>query len=433
MWNKPQFFLPSPRSLVWVFTLIIFFGIAVYVLTIGWLDVNEWWAFLIGAPFALALAATLSAWVAQPMRQLARAANEWFAEVEQGMAELKSQHSQAQAILDSMVEGVCALDREGRVLWINRSAERLFSLQPQDATGKRLAELIRQPQVETLVADVLAKQQPETREVQVLGPAEQTIRFQATPCEGAEAAAALVVVAQEVTEVRRLERMRRDFVANVSHELKTPVTSIKGLTETLLGGALEDAANNRRFVTLIDDDATRLTRLIDDLLELSQIESKVAPLNVQPVELRKLFEELEVRFRNQLAAKQVTFELKIPTGLPPVKGDPDKLRQIFVNLLDNAIKFNRASGRVTVTAQPDQGWMHVTVADTGTGIPDADLPRIFERFYRVDKARSRELGGTGLGLAIVKHLAELHQGRVTVASRLGEGSAFTVTLPAHAP
>ncbi len=263
----------------------------------------------------------------------------------------------------------------------------------------------------------------------VLGPVEQTIGFQVAPCEAAEGGASLVVVAQDVTDVRKLERMRRDFVANVSHELKTPLTSIKGLVETLLNGALEDTGNNRRFVSMIDEDATRLTRLIDDLLDLSQIESKSTPMRLQPVALHLFFEELETRFRNQLDAQGVVWDLKVPSGAPRIEADPDRLRQIFVNLIDNAIKFNKPNGRVAISADADAAWVRITVADTGAGIPEKDLPRIFERFYRVDKARSRELGGTGLGLSIVKHLVELHRGRIDVTSQAGMGTAFVVTLP----
>jgi two-component system phosphate regulon sensor histidine kinase PhoR len=260
------------------------------------------------------------------------------------------------------------------------------------------------------------------------------VRFQATPCATADpGGTSLVLVAQDVTEVRRLERMRREFVANVSHELKTPLTSIKGLLETLLSGALEDPANNRRFVTIIDEDASRLGRLIDDLLELSQIESKAGALRLQPVPLRPLLDALLQAFRPQLDARQVTVRVDVDGDFPPVEADPDRLRQILSNLIDNAIKFNAPRGTVTIRASRDNGMARIAVTDTGLGIPAGDLPRVFERFYRVDKARSRELGGTGLGLAIVKHLVELHRGRVMVESRLGQGSTFTVFLPLAGP
>ncbi|MBI4598549.1 MAG: phosphate regulon sensor histidine kinase PhoR [Candidatus Omnitrophica bacterium] len=349
--------------------------------------------------------------------------------IQQQLRQLESQRQQAQAILDSMGEGVVALDREGQVLWLNGSAQRLLELTPDQAKGKRLTELLRHPELDDVVREALTQQRPASREIQTFGPREQAIRFQATPCEDQTAAAALVVVAQDVTEIRRLEGVRREFVANVSHELKTPLTSIKSLTETLLTGALEDAQNNRRFVTMIDQDATRLTRLIDDLLALSQIESKATPLNLQPVNLRVLIESLLPMFAQPMQERHITMEVLIPADAPQVQADSDRLRQVFVNLIDNAVKFNTPSGRVSIRAQISEEQIRILVEDTGAGIPEQDLPRIFERFYRVDKARSRELGGTGLGLAIVKHLVELHHGTVDVRSQPGQGSTFTVTLP----
>jgi len=350
-------------------------------------------------------------------------------QLERRVQELESQRNQAQAILQSMVEGVCAVDRDGRLLWFNASAQRLFSIEPSNTMGKRLTELFRQPELDGLIREVLERHQPSSREIQVFAPQEQAIRLQATPCEGGHGGAVVVLVAQDVTQMRRLEGMRREFVANVSHELKTPLTSIKGLVETLLNGALEDSANNRRFVALIDEDTTRLAQLIDDLLSLSQIESKAVPLNLQPVDLRRLIDELATRLRQQCQDRQVTLHVTIAPDAPRVQGDPERLRQVFMNLLENAVKFNTPGGCVTVNAHQDDSILCVEVEDTGVGIPEQDLPRVFERFFRVDKARSRELGGTGLGLAIVKHLVELHRGGVTVRSRLGHGSTFTLTLP----
>lgn len=421
---------PAPAlSFFFVFFLIIWISIALFVVLISWLDVREPAAILIGSGFALVAAGMIAGLTSQPVKAALDEISLQRRQSDERLQALEAQSSQAQAILDSMVEGVCVLDGEGRVLWVNPSAEKLFNVQSKEATGKRLAEVFRQPELESMIGQVLQQRKPLVQEVGIVGPVQQTMSFQIAPCEGGAGGASIVVVAQDVSDVRKLESMRRDFVANVSHELKTPLTSIKGLVETLLSGALEDSANNRRFVALIEEDAARLTRLIDDLLELSQIESKATPLRLQPVALRQFFEELEARFRNQLDAKGVFWDLKVPTGTPLVEADPDRLRQIFVNLFDNAIKFNKPNGRVTVSADADAAWVRITVADTGAGIPESDLPRIFERFYRVDKARSRELGGTGLGLAIVKHLIELHHGRIDVVSRSGEGSAFTVTLP----
>ncbi len=358
-----------------------------------------------------------------------REINRMAEQVQRRVQELESQRNQAQAILESMVEGVAALDRDGRILWLNASAQRLFGVTTEQAAGKRLAELFRQPEIEALIKEVLSQRRPAVREVQTFPPQERSMRFQAVPCEGGTMDAALVLVAQDITEMRRLEGMRREFVANVSHELKTPLTSIKGLVETLLSGALEDAANNRRFVSLIDEDATRLARLIDDLLALSQIESRAVPLRVQSVNVRELVDHIAARFRAQLQERRVVFDNQITDSAPAVRGDVERLHQVFMNLFDNAVKFNTTGGRITVTADVQGAFLAVAVQDTGIGIPEADLPRIFERFYRVDKTRARELGGTGLGLAIVKHIVELHQGSVSVQSRLGQGTTFAVSLP----
>jgi len=362
-------------------------------------------------------------------RPLRRAITTMADQVEHRLKDLEFQRHQAQAILESLAEGVFALDREGRVLWLNSSAQRLFDMPPTRVEGKRLVELLRPAGLEDLIQDVLTHGRPAVREVHLFSPQEQAVRFQATPCEGGEGGAALVLAAQDVTEIRRLEGIRREFVANVSHELKTPLTSIKGLVETLLGGALEDPGHNRRFVSLIDEDAQRLSRLIDDLLELSQIESKAAPLRLQPVRLSGLIEELAPAFQPQLQKHQVTLDLAMPPQTPQVQGNPERLRQVFVNLIDNAIKFNKPGGRIMIAARRVGPSLEITVEDTGVGIPEQDVPRIFERFYRVDKARSRELGGTGLGLAIVKHLVDLHRGTVSVRSRPGHGCVFTLTLP----
>ena len=367
------------------------------------------------------------AWVSRMIGERGQALSAMTDQLISRVRELESQRNQAGAILESMVEGVCALDGKGRVLWLNPSAQRLLGFGPLHASQPLLADLFRQPELEALISDVLQRRSPATCEVRAFTPSERLIRFQAAPCDGGEAA--LVLVAQDVTEMRRLEGLRREFVANVSHELKTPLTSIQGLVETLLGGALEDPAHNRRFVTMIEEDTKRLSRLIDDLLELSQIESKAVPLQMRPVDLRALLDELAERFRQPLQEHQVTLEIALAADTPTVPADPERLRQVFLNLLDNAIKFNAPGGRVSVRAERRNEVLRVAVQDTGIGIPPADLPRLFERFYRVDKARPRQMGGTGLGLSIVKHLVDLHRGTVEVESQPGRGSTFTVCLP----
>ena len=355
--------------------------------------------------------------------------NEMAAQLNRRLQDLESQRHQAQAILESLGEGVLALDARGIILWLNPAAQRLFQLEPAIATGKPLTALVRQVELERLIQDALEQRRPVVRELPAFLPEARAVQFHATPCEGGANGPRLVLVAQDVTEIRRLEGLRREFVANVSHELKTPLTSIKSLVETLLSGALDDPAHNRQFVAMLDEDATRLTRLIDDLLALSQLDSRAVPLRVEAVNVRRLLEDLAGRLAPLLRDHAVQLEVHLPSETPAVEGDAERLRQVFLNLLENAVKFNRSGGSVTVSAIAEGPTLRISVADTGLGIPETDLPRIFERFYRVDKARSRTLGGTGLGLAIVRHLVELHHGQVTVSSRLDQGSVFTVTLP----
>ena len=238
-----------------------------------------------------------------------------------------------------------------------------------------------------------------------------------------------VVVLHDVTELRRLERVRQDFVANVSHEFKTPLTAIQGFAETLLGGALEDPKNNRRFLEIMRDHANRLARLTDDLLKLARIEAGKLELEFSPVGVIEFIERCAETALMKASRKQITLDIEIPPGLPPVRGDASLLRDVLQNLVDNAIQYTPPGGRIRVSARVNSSEMVIEVADTGIGIPLIDQERIFERFYRVDAARSREAGGTGLGLSIAKHIIDAHNGRLWVESTVGEGSRFSFSIP----
>jgi len=345
------------------------------------------------------------------------------------LAELTTQRNQATTIVESMAEGVIALDAQGRLVLFNPAAGRLLGATAETVVGRSLFETIRQRELHELARAVLQHRQRATRDVTLFQPQERFLRVHGMPCGGAgPTGPSAILVIQDVTEHVRYDQLRKEFVANVSHELKSPLTSIRSLTETLLGGALEDPANKRRFVQLIDEDATRLSRLIDDLLALSQIESQAVPLKLAAVPLKPLVESVIASCQSAMAQRGIQCERALPESLA-VRADADRLRQILANLLENAIKYNKDHGSIQVTATREREMIKVTVSDTGIGIPAHDLPRIFERFYRVDKARSRELGGTGLGLSIVKHLVESHHGTVSVESRFGHGSAFSFTLP----
>ncbi len=238
----------------------------------------------------------------------------------------------------------------------------------------------------------------------------------------------LMLFLQDITEEKRLETIKKDFVANVSHELRTPLASIKGYSETLLDGGIDDERTHRDFLGVIDRHATRMSRIIDDLLILSRLESDQMEIVRTEVDLRELLCSTEKSFKKEAKDKGIGITAEIPEDLPKVRGDRDRLEQVVVNLLDNAIKYTPSGGSVRLKARSAGGGVSVDIEDTGIGIPEDDMPRIFERFYRVDKARSRELEGTGLGLAIVKHIIQGHNGKLHVKSTLGEGSTFSFSI-----
>ena len=238
----------------------------------------------------------------------------------------------------------------------------------------------------------------------------------------------LLLFLRDITEEMRVEAIKKDFVANVSHELRTPLASIKGYSETLLDEGLDDIDNSKEFLRIIDKHATRMSRLIDDLLILSRLESQQISVECAPLDVIDLIGSSVSGFSKQARDKGIELSSKVAEDLPSALGDRDRLEQVMVNLLDNAIKYTPAGGEVSVSAYMESGAIRIDVADTGIGIPVKDLPRIFERFYRVDKARSRELGGTGLGLAIVKHIIQGHGTRVWVESESGNGSCFSFML-----
>jgi two-component system phosphate regulon sensor histidine kinase PhoR len=337
---------------------------------------------------------------------------------------------QAEAILESLAEGVVAVDAQADFVSINPAARALLGMGSQAVIGHSLFETVRQRDLHDLVREVMASGRLILRDLPLFVPRERILRVQGVPCSApGPGGARVVLLLQDVTDQHRYDQLRREFVANVSHELKSPLTSIRSLTETLLDGGLEDPGCNRRFVSLIEEDSTRLARLIDDLLILSQVESRAIPLRLSAVDLSQVVQNL-LAPREVLIAER---KLRIISRLDPdlqVRADPDRLRQVLDNLLDNAIKYSPQGGRVEILAYPvEQHRVEVRVHDQGPGIPAEARGRVFERFYRVDKNRSRELGGTGLGLSIVKHIVESHGGRAWVEGTVGEGSQFCFTLP----
>jgi two-component system phosphate regulon sensor histidine kinase PhoR len=288
--------------------------------------------------------------------------------------------------------------------------------------------VIRNNDIAGVISSVLEKGKPVSCEIALIFPVRRVFEVNATAIFSNAAIDGCLVVIHDITEIRRLETIRKDFVANVSHELKTPLTSIKGFVETLLEGALEDKENNRNFLKIIQEHAERLNSLVDDLLSLSYLESKEMLLEKQALNLRRLLDEVISGFKAQLKKKDIEIKNELSDSVE-VDADKHRIGQVFINLIDNAIKFNKEKGKIRIYSQPENAKIKVIVEDSGIGIPEKDIPRIFERFYRTDKARSRSLGGTGLGLSIVKHIIELHSGNVGVESTEGLGSRFFFTLP----
>jgi two-component system phosphate regulon sensor histidine kinase PhoR len=363
--------------------------------------------------------------------ELGRTLNLMAERLSDKIQDLEGERTKVAAILDSMVEGVIAIDQRGRMVLMNHAARRIFDLGREAVEGRRLLEIVRHKEILDLVADSKGSdaEGAHRREIDTGPPVDRILDVHASAIALAPSGQGILLVLHDVTELRRLERVRTEFVANVSHELRTPLTSIRGYLETLLDGALEEPVNARRFLEIAHTHAERLSRLVDDLLQLSDIETGKLVFKRTPLSLHDVAAEVVTFFEKQAAQKGLTLLNNVPHDMR-LEADWDRLTQIFVNLVDNAVKYTPGKGGITLGAERRaHGFVHVWVVDTGIGIPSMDLPRITERFYRVDKARSRELGGTGLGLAIVKHLVQAHGGELWLESELGKGTTVNFSLP----
>jgi len=336
---------------------------------------------------------------------------------------LTDERNRSAAILGSMIEGVAVVGGDERIIYCNAAFEQILELPEGSSKGKKLVEALRQAELVTLVRQVLPGGEEITGEVEVGTVRPRSFSVTAAPVHAAGPSSAVLVL-HDISELRRLERVRQDFVANVSHEFKTPLTAIQGFAETLLGGALDDLANRKRFVEIIREHAVRLARLTDDLLKLSRIEAGRLELEWRPIRVEALVNSCIETARLKAESRGLQIHVNLPAGLPPVRGDGAQLGEVLQNLLDNALQYTPSGGQIEVTASSNDHEVTLTVADTGIGIPESDLARIFERFYRVDAARSREAGGTGLGLAISRHIVDAHGGRIWVESAVGQGSRF---------
>lgn len=342
--------------------------------------------------------------------------------------DIEEEKAKLDAVLSSMLEGVMLVDARGVVLLMNPALRKLFfvDIAPE---GRRSVEIIRNSMVSGMLEKLLkGPDRFAERDVFVGFPEEKILKVNGVSIRSSGKPEGAVLVFHDITERRRLEKMRQDFVANVSHELRTPVASIKGYAETLLEGALDDPQHAREFAGIIRDNSDRLVSLINDLLDLAKIESGKLPMVFMPVDLKPVVLRCLGVLEKNISRKCIQILLEIPESSPKVRADEDRLAQVFLNLLDNAVKYTPDQGVITVRILPGEDLVRVEIADTGVGIPADDLPRIFERFYRVDKARSRDLGGTGLGLSIVKHIIHGHGGEVKVTSAPGKGATFSFTL-----
>lgn len=345
---------------------------------------------------------------------------------------LENSKGRLAVILEYMGSGVVLVERSGRVVLLNPAARDFLGIQEEDYLNESQVKVIQNYALSQLISDVLESWDAQHQEISLFYPEERIMDVTVAPVIGEnKEPRGVVVVLHDITEIRWLERMRSDFVANISHELKTPVTSIKGFAETLLEGALYNHRAAEEFVHIINEESERLARLVNDILEISKIEFKeIKPCRIileLTKEIKEIADLIQPRFRRAV----LSLEVELPRDPVFVQADPDLTRQVLENLLDNSLNYTPEGGRVTVRLLPGFDEVVTVIEDTGIGIPAEDLPRIFERFYRVDKARSRKSGGTGLGLSIVKHAVSAQGGRVWAESELGKGSRFYFSLPAE--
>jgi two-component system, OmpR family, phosphate regulon sensor histidine kinase PhoR len=420
---------------------------------------NRWMASIavLAAAATVALAAWITAQATEPLRQLkavsdalvagnydrrptlpttsagefgaiARALSEANLRLARGERQLRSTSQTQATVLEGMTESVIAVDRTEHVLFANASAGRLLGFRPEAVQGLPLLEAVRSHELREAVQRAIRSGKLSTCELTWRVGAPRSFDVLATPLPG-DPPPGVVLVLRDVSELKRLERLRHQFIANVSHELKTPLSSIRAYTETLLGGARNDPAHCERFLTRIDEQAVRLQELILDMLSLARIESGQMALDLADVSVARVVRRCVADYEPQAVARELVLENLVDDAGVRVHADEEGLRQILSNLIDNALKYTPPGGRVSVRCRPNGRMVDIEVADTGVGIAAEHHARLFERFYRVDKARSRELGGTGLGLAIVKHLCQAMGGTVSVASQVQQGSTFSVKLP----
>jgi len=360
------------------------------------------------------------------LEALGESLNRMAEDLQRKIKALSDDRTKTLAILSGMAEGVLVLDDKGKIVLTNASFERMFGLSGEPWVGQYHYERLRHHPLNALIEESIQAQKPLSREIQLDIPPRPYLQVQASVTE--RAPRSVVLVFHDITEIKRLERMRKDFVANVSHELRTPLAAIKGYLETLVDGGMDNPAEAREFLMILQKHTDRMTHIVRDLLQLSRIESGLDPIRPAQIDLREAIDRNLLLLKPLAEKKGQTITTAIPPGFS-LQADPEKFNQVVINLVDNAIKYTPERGIIALTASEKEDRVLIEVQDSGMGIPREDLNRVFERFYRVDRTRSRELGGTGLGLSIVKHIMEAHGGKISVESEIGKGSRFILTFP----
>lgn len=367
---------------------------------------------------------------------LASSINDMASKLKDTIMSLQDKNIKLEAIMSSVVNGIIAIDSAERVLFINPMAERLLNITDKEIAGKHLLQVIRNNSIDNYLKIILKNKEFFDTEITIEDPSEKVLKLYTNPIKQTNEndIEGIIITIQDITELRKLERVKTEFVANVSHELKTPLTSIKGFAETLKTGAIDDKQDAMRFLNIIEDEADRLYRLINDILSLSELEQKKTKLLSEEIKVEKSIKEVLSMLKSQSDKKNIELSMNVQEELYKLTGDTDKFKQMLINLVDNAIKYTPENGKVRVEAynledKADRNKVLIKVTDNGIGIPKQHISRLFERFYRVDKARSRKVGGTGLGLAIVKHIVILFGGEVEVDSEVGKGTEFRIILP----
>jgi two-component system phosphate regulon sensor histidine kinase PhoR len=366
------------------------------------------------------------------LEALGASLNQTASRLDRTIRTLTEERNLSAAILGSMVEGVAVVNGAERLVFANPGFAAILGLDIPPVAGSSLLEVVRQTELIEAVRRVLAGEPRVEAEI-ATGTLRQHYFAVTVAAVRAGETSGAVIVLHDITELRRLERIRRDFVANVSHEFRTPLTAIQGFAETLIGGAIDDPQNRGRFLAIILEHSRRLARLTEDLLRLSQMDAEQLELEIRAVSVTQLVETCYETAQRRASEKGLDLSLNVPSHLPDIAADSRRLQEVLQNLLENAIQYTLPGGKIVLSAETRGDEVVFTVADTGIGIPQADQPRIFERFYRVDVARSREAGGTGLGLSIAKHLVEVHGGHIWVESEVSVGSKFHFSIPVFDP